>query len=37
VTHATVSRVGAVAPTAALAAQACFEALRLAADTDDLE
>jgi hydroxymethylbilane synthase len=37
VTHATVTRVGAAAPTATLAAQACFEALRLAAGAADTE
>ena len=35
VTHATVTRVAAVAPGAGLAADACFEALRLAADLAD--
>ena len=37
VTHATVARVGAVAPTGFLAADACFEAFRLAADHPSVE
>ncbi len=37
VTHATVARVGAVAPNADLAADACFEALRLASDRRSAE
>ncbi|TFG38626.1 MAG: hydroxymethylbilane synthase [Candidatus Aminicenantes bacterium] len=35
VTHATVARVGAVAPDATLAADACFQALRLATEATD--
>ena len=37
VTHATVTRVGAVSPKSALAADACFEALRLAGAVTDSE
>jgi len=37
VTHATVARVGAVAPDPMLAAAACYEALRLAADRSPVE